>query len=150
MLWTEERKVIRPTSELVRAYGYVAGTENSVAQIDYSLPGVPGMPSTGANGFGDRPAGDQAVWIRAKVGMSSSGKKVYIRKYYHDVGVQTGGGDAVHPNGLPLLQALAVKLISGTMAGGFEWVAPQGANGSEPNRSSFMTTRTLKRRGRRP
>lgn len=148
-VWEEERKVLQPSVKLVRAYGYEAGNEQSVAQIEWA--GAEPNDMTGTNGDpGIDMAGDQAVWIRARIGTSSTGKKVYIRKYYHDVPLGAQGGDVIYPATVPKLQALADMLISGTMLGGFTWCGPQGQVATTAFAPNYPTTRTLKRRGRRP
>jgi hypothetical protein len=147
--WFAEREVIQPSSVLVRAYGYDAGNEHSVAQINFEDVSL--SEKTGANtDAGVNMAGDQAVWIRAKIGTSSSGKKVYIRKYYHDVPLGATGGDVIHPNTVPRLQALAVKLTDGSVEGGAIWCGPQSEDPTVPFAPNYPTTRTLKRRGKRP
>lgn len=148
-IWEEERKVIQSSSHLVRAYCYEPGNEHSVEQIEWPNEDVTTMSGQNTDNGIDM-AGDQAVWIRAKVGTSSTGKKVYIRKYYHDVPLGAQGGDRIHPLTVPRLNDLAATLIDGSMLGGFKWVAPQGATGSQPFAPIYPTTRTLKRRGKRP
>jgi hypothetical protein len=149
-IWEEERVCIRGTSKLVKAYGYEAGNEHSVAQIDYSTD-LSDTDAQGTNGdSGVEPPGDVAVWIRARVGSSSTGKKVYVRKYFHDIPLGASGGDVVHPLTIPKLQALAEHLVGGTFADGFTWCGPQGATATQPFAPPWCTTRTLKRRGKRP
>lgn len=148
-VWDQEKTVIQPSSILVRGYGYNAGDENSASQIEFT--GVdPGELAGACSVDGINMAGDQAVWIRARIGTSSTGKKVYIRKYYHDVPVGATGGDVIHPLVVPMLNALALKLIDGSIADGWEWCGPQAQDASTPFAASWPTTRTLKRRGKRP
>jgi hypothetical protein len=148
-VWDEERKVIQSSSKLVRAYGYAAGNESSVFQWD--LTGEDPAALVGQNAVsGINMAGDQAVWIRAKIGTGSTGKKVYIRKYYHDVPLGAQGGDVIHPLAVPLLQTLAETLIDGSILGDWTWCGPQGQDATLPFAPNYPTTRTLKRRGKRP
>jgi hypothetical protein len=147
--WFLEREVIQPSSKLVRGYGYTAGNEHSVAQLNFE--DVDNSDKLGNNtDAGVNMAGDQAVWIRAKIGTSSSGKKVYIRKYYHDVPLGATGGDNIYPTTVPKLQQLAETLTDGNMQGGAVWCGPQAEDPSLPFAPNFPTTRTLKRRGKRP
>lgn len=147
----EERKCYTAASELVTGYGYVAGNDQSVAQIDFTTgtplkpPGVL-APSSAVREF----SGDQAGWIRAKIGLSSTGKKVYIRKYFHGGQTTFGAGDNIAPTCLAAYDAFAAKLLDGTISGDFRWCGPQAQVASVPFSSIFVTTRTLKRRGKRP
>jgi hypothetical protein len=149
-IWEEEKPILRGTTHLIKAYGYAAGNDHSVAQIDMTLNNDPNDLQGTNGGEGIEPPGDVAAWIRAKVGQSSTGKKVYIRKYFHDVPLGGTGGDRIHPLTVPVMQAFAEHLTNGTFANGFTWCGPQGADPSEPFAPIWVTTRTLKRRGKRP
>lgn len=149
-LIAQEKTFLLNTHSYVRAYGYDAGNEHSVAQIDYVALGgtlVVGANAPTANGV---TPGDAAFMLRAKVGTSSRGKSVYIRKYYHGINVPAGGGDSVGPTQQGQLQTFGnlICTTGGPLPGG--WCAPQGALGSNPLAMPFITTRTLKRRGKRP
>lgn len=148
-IWNEERTVMTTRTKLVRAYGYEAGNDHSVSQIEFT-----GMAENDLNGTNDAEgaimAGDQAAMIRARVGSSSTGKKVYIRKYYHDVPLVGAGGDRIHPNAMPELESLAQRLIDGNVGDEWRWCGPQGAAATNAFASPWVTTRTLKRRGKRP
>jgi hypothetical protein len=136
---------------LVAAYGYEAGNETSVYQGDFTVGSsalAPGTLTVVANST--RMAGDQAAWIRARVGLSSTGKKVYVRKYFHGGTVQTGDPDETQTNWRDNAAAHAAAMLAGGLPGGMKWVGPQGATPIEPQVSRYVTTRTLKRRGKRP
>lgn len=149
-IWTSEKTLVAATSVLVRAYGYVAGNEHSVSQIDYSV-GTPLLPAgTLVTTAGNKVAGDQAAWIRARVGTSSTGKKVYVRKYFHDVVVSSPDPEELLATWQTAAVAHATLMLAGSLPGGMKWVGPQGATAVEPSASRYITTRTLKRRGKRP
>lgn len=137
--------------KLVTAYGYEAGTDNSVAQIDFTS-GTPLLPAGTyvIGGTAYKWSGDQACWIRAKIGVSSTGKKVYIRKYFHGGSSEPGSPDELDTDLTPLYTAHAVAALGGGWPGGATWCGPQGQAGSVPVVSRYVTTRTLKRRGKRP
>lgn len=146
-----EKLASTPQVSFVKAYGYEAGNDNSVAQIDYELPPntvVVGTGTFGTNGT----AGDQAATTRWYTGASSSrGKKIYCRKYWH--GINSGGGtpnDNLNTTQRTAIQTFAAKLIDGTLPGSFKYCGPQGAVLQAPETSTWLTTRTLKRRGKRP
>lgn len=137
--------------KLVTAYGYEAGNEHSVSQQDFLTGSNALQPGTLATGSTTFPmSGDQAYWVRALVGVSSTGKKVYVRKYFHGGLTLDTNPDAVHPSARTAALAHATLMLSGSLPGGMKWVAPQGATPTLPTVGQWVTTRTLKRRGKRP
>lgn len=150
-MWTSEKTLHRSTVVLVAAYGYEAGNNVSVAQIDYTT-GTPLLPNGTllAPGGDTAMAGDQASTLRALVGQSSTGKRVYVRKYFHGGNVQTSSPDLLTSSMLTAMNSHATLMLGGTLPGGMKWVAPQGATPTLPVASIYVTTRTLKRRGKRP
>lgn len=135
----------------VRAYGYVAGNENSVAQIDYTVAPNVVVAGSVAKGTGIDVPGDVAATIRWWTGeYNSRGKKIYCRKYMHGVWANSVDADSLNGTMTPLMQTYAAKLIDGTLPGSFKYCGPQGAVLSLPLVDPFLTTRTLKRRGKRP
>jgi len=139
------------TTSFVRAYGYEAGNENSVAQIDYTVaPDAPVVVGTYA-GSGRKTSGDVAATVRWYTGASSTrGKKIYCRKYFHGIDASTSDADEVDATHSGVLATFAAKLIDGTLPGSFKYCGPQGAVLSAPQVAAYLTTRTLKRRGKRP
>lgn len=136
---------------LVTAYGYAPGDEHSVAQIDFTtgsgaLP--PGTYLPGGTAY--KWSGDQAGWIRAKIGVSSTGKKVYIRKYFHGGSSEPADPDELADGLKTRYTAHAAACLGGGWPGGATWSGPQGQTGTVPTISRYTTTRTLKRRGKRP
>lgn len=139
------------TISFVQAYGYEAGNENSVAQIDYRVPPNTVVVGTYAGGGAGQCQGDVAATTRWYTGASSSrGKKIYCRKYWHGVNPDAADLDKLLPAQRTLLQTFAAKLIDGTLPGSFKYCGPQGAVLQAPETSQWLTTRTLKRRGKRP
>jgi hypothetical protein len=133
-----------------RAYGYVAGNNNSVAQIDYDALGGTLIAGT-FTGSGANAQGDSAAWIRwLTPNLSTRGKKIYLRKYMHGMLTSSGGGDTLLASQRTALATYGAKLIDGTLPSSFVMTGPQGASASAPVVSVFLTTRTLKRRGKRP
>lgn len=147
----EEKLCFTGEVSWVRAYGYEAGNENSVAQIDYEM--APLTPVVGsATGISDRlVGGDVAATTRWWTGaVSSRGKKVYCRKYWHSVYGDNVDRDKLTSAQRTKFNTLGAKLIDGTLPGSFKYCGPQGAVLGPPETSEWLTTRTLKRRGRRP
>lgn len=147
----EEKKCYTSMCKVVRAYGYEAGNEHSVAQVDYAAAPLTPIEGTftlvGSGSYIQ--AGDAAAWIRARTpNKNSRGKWIYIRKYMHNVYANQDG--LLAPDQKTAMEAFGAKLVSGTLPGNFKWVAPQGAEGGPIAVSAYVTTRTLKRRGKRP
>lgn len=136
----------------VAAYGYEAGNELSVFQYDYTA--LPGEQVIGTFNPGTAPEmpGDVAATTRwTTPDTTSRGKRIYLRKYWH--GVHSNGqltGDTLYAAQKTELDEHAAKLIDGTLPGGFKYCGPQGAVASDPVTNPNLTTRTLKRRGKRP
>lgn len=150
-IWDSERTIMHEGVVLVQVYGYVAGNESSVAQLDYRTGAGALPPGTLPRPDGTaKMAGDQAATGRAKVGLSVKGKKIYIRKYWHGGLIATSNTDNIAPGMLTAIDAHLSLMLAGGLPGDAEWCAPQGAAGIEPFTSPFVTTRTLKRRGKRP
>jgi hypothetical protein len=138
-------------TRFVKAYGYVAGNENSVAQIDYSIAPNVIVSGTWAGTGGVEMPGDVAATTRWYTGASSSrGKKIYCRKYWHGIFNQTGSFDSLNTAQRGLFDTFAAKMIDGTLPGSVKYCGPQGAVLSAPQTNQYLTTRTLKRRGKRP
>lgn len=148
---TAERAATLSNVSFVGAYGYEAGTEHSVAQLDYDIaPDAPALAGTLAV-TDNRCSGDVAATIRWYTGAySSRGKKIYCRKYMHGVMASTADQDELATPQRTAYQTFAAKLIDGTLPGGFKYCGPQGAVLSAPLVATYLTTRTLKRRGKRP
>lgn len=129
--------------------GYEAGNDHAIAQRDYYAEGgtlVTG--STGTASGADMPPGDAAVWVRWRTpGKTSKGKTIYLRKYFHGV---RHNADSLQLDDRYALEAYGAAMIAGSLPGGVKVCGPQGAVASVPVVSPFITTHTLKRRGRRP
>lgn len=140
--------------KVVGGYGYdkVPGPgDHAVWSVDLNVsPNTP-KPGTLVLGSGVKFAGDQAAWIRFGLNRyNTHGKRVYLRKYLHGGAVASGGGDAL----LPLYMTNLTNYgdwLRGTPAQGQRTLLDKtGAAPIGTGVSSFVTTRTLKRRGKRP
>jgi hypothetical protein len=96
--------------------------------------------------------GDDAVWVRWKMGhLSSRGKPVYLRKYFHDCYVdEDGDPDAIASAYQSALGIWGTQMYNDT--GNGHPIADK--DGTRPSStldvSTWITTRTLERRGKRP
>jgi hypothetical protein len=136
---------------LQRAYGYVAGSVASVWSFDYGAP--PATPILGEGTFsGMLMPGDVAGTTRWETGaLNSRGKKIYLRKYWHGVHNEIGHTDQLGSDQVAAFNTFAGQLADGSAFGGANHLAgPNGAVAGTHSTSLWLTTRTLKRRGRRP
>lgn len=154
-LATAEKAVYTAATTIVRAYGYDSDAENatSVWSRDLIAAGAT-IAGTLNPGAGEVPyPGDVAAWIRWKTSRTTSkGKPIYLRRYYHDIFTAAGARDSISAAQKTAMQALGLKLRDGTFLDGRTVRGP--GETSEVflghNVSVYPTTRTLKRRGRRP
>jgi len=151
-VWNCEKMIFPNVVSLVQVYGYDSDDPHAhhVYAKDYTIPGP---PPTGAMGITGNPfAGDQAACVQWKTNrLNSRGKSVYLRKYVHRGNVSTGNADNLDATYLTALNNFAGSGAVGIQAvgGGLrsrdhdETILAAGA-------IPFVTTRTLKRRGKRP
>jgi hypothetical protein len=149
-----ESSVYTSRVHVVGGYGYDDNIDdaNAVWGVDLRQPPnvtVPGLLPAGTTT--DHP-GDAAVWAAWRTGRrNTDGKPIYLRKYFHDARDSAdAAGDAIDPAQASALDTFADALGSGAI--GFH-VAARG----HPEEvilarsvSAWVTTRTLKRRGKRP
>lgn len=158
-----EKTIYPATAQVIRAYGYDddtghrPGDTGSVAGAVWSVdlrvaPDTP-VPGTLATGGLELAPGDAAVWARWKTDRRTSpgSKAIYIRKYFHPCLGNGTDPDLVATAQKNALLALGAKMHDGTLpgsrtittAGKTDTILSHGA-------STYMTTRSLKRRGKRP
>ena len=142
-----------PHVEIVKLYGY-DDTDNDATWIspDYTddYPGSLLLSDVG-DVFA---AGDQAGWVRWKTEYTNShGRPVYLRKYFHGVAVKSStsiDSDAMSDTWQTNAAAFAAAVFSATG----DWPGLSDPHHNAPTNlssaSTWVTTRTLKRRGRRP
>jgi hypothetical protein len=148
----EERKIYTSAVKFVRAYGYEPSSDHANWVMDYTVPPETPLQGTFVGEAGSSIApGDAAATVRWDTGMwNTRGKKIYCRKYFHGVSQSAASHDTVDPTQVAAYNAYAAVVISGFFPGSVKYCAPQGANLSSPVTSQWITTRTLKRRGKRP
>jgi hypothetical protein len=138
-------------TKVVRAYGYDSDDPNAhhVFAHDFTVPGPPpnGTHAGPAGAF--RMAGDQAAMIWWKTSrLSVKGKPVYLRKYWHNGWISsTISADAI--DGSWHTDLINYATVINTIHGGLRSrTHPDGVVAHSA--SQWVTTRTLKRRGKRP
>lgn len=156
-LVAQEKTCLIPGVTMVAGYGYDdnADSRHAVWSIDMTVsPNVP-VPGTLPPQASDTGTpGDCAAWVRWKTErLNSKGKPIYLRKYFHGVLKDTGATTADNVNSAQktALNAFGSKLRDGTFADARTLRSRLHAdNLIQVGVSNYVTTRTLKRRGKRP
>lgn len=148
-----EKTVYTSLVTIVGGYGYADNAPGSAAVWGVDLRQAPNVtiPGTLPAGTTTPHPGDVAIWVRWRTSRRSlKGKPVFLRKYFHDARDPASiEGDIADPVQSAALDAFADSLGSGTL--GFT-VAAQGHPDEvivERGVAEFVTTRTLKKRGKR-
>lgn len=146
----------------MRAYGYSAPPTPADNPTTFP-PNVwnynyfdAGSPPTGTLivGTGINMPGDDACWIRWKTTRRTNpgGKIIYLRKYFHPAWTVNTGGDTLLPAQKTALEAFGATMVTGLISGAYKLVDKYHSDDvvSSPVASTYVTTRSLKRRGKRP
>jgi hypothetical protein len=143
-------------TEVVRAIGHQAGQSVAVWSYDY-LAESEEVPGTFDTGDGTPQAGDSAAWLRWSTDQKTGkGKPIYLRSYFHPAyvaGLTAAARDEIASAWQTAAQAFGDAWIAGYADGDAEThvrCGPKGAVGLVALPSTYATTRTLERRGRRP
>lgn len=155
-LIAQEKTCYPAVVAVVRAYGYNSDADDATAvwTYDYLAHGAT-VAGTLSPGSGQYTSGDTAVWVRWKTSrLNTKGKSIYLRKYFHQPIVAGGtppSSDAVLTAQVTALNAFGTKLRDGTFLDGRTITARAHADTvTASSASAWVTTRTLKRRGKRP
>lgn len=156
-----QEKTVYPSSvKAVRAYGYDSPNdttgEHAVWSYDYegAVETVAGTYST--TGL-DIMAGDAATWIRWRTDRRTSpgGKLIYLRKYFHPAVRASGSIDSVATSWRSAAVTFGSYLVGATVPGSRKLCAMHHTEDAASFASDdveaalYVTTRTLKRRGKR-
>lgn len=151
-LGNSERQLFPSSVKTVKAYAYDSDVDDADSVYQWDFGGTP--LSGGLTVTGGLPApGDSAVWIRWKTSrLNSKGKAIYLRKYYHPAYISSGsGGDAIFGLQKTGLDAFGNILKNGLTTSGRKIRSQKHPETILSTSSSdYVTTRTLKRRGKRP
>jgi hypothetical protein len=150
----EEKKLYRSVVSVVGGYGYnkVPGPgDSAVWSVDLTVsPNAP-VPGTYAGASADTLSGDTACWVRWGLDrFNTKGKRVYLRKYFHPAYREMGQYDQTAVSYVTALNAFGVKMRDGSFAGSRIITDRLGTAVVGSASSAYVTTRTLKRRGKRP
>lgn len=149
-LVTQEKTLYPGWHSVVAGYGYDSADDDRVAVWSVDLTVSPNTPVAGTFSSADGVApGDCAMWVRWGLDrMNTKGKRVYLRKYFHGVQHQAGG-DLVSSAQKTAAVAFGEKLRDGSFASGRLITDALGTALVGTGASTFVTTRTLKRRSKR-
>ena len=155
VLVAQEKACYVPQVHVVGGYGYNDNTPGaqSIWSVDLEALGttVPGT-LTAAQGF--TYAGDQAGMLEWQTDRKNSrGKWVYLRKYFHGGITHYTNVDEIAPEAVTAYETLGTHLRDGTIpqaVGRKIRSQKQDENLQSMHASKWITTRTLKRRGKRP
>lgn len=149
-LFTLVKPCLPATNSLVRAYGYLNDTDHAVATVDFTTGGLSPIPGT-ATVSGNVAPGDTAMTCRWKTArLTSKGKPIYLRKYFHGVLLNTTDTDKVAAAQETALSTFATAVLTNWGSTSSKLCGPDGVTPTAPAASIWATTRTLKRRGKRP
>lgn len=153
-LVTQEKTCYHGSMSVVRGYGYSDVSTDATAVWSVDLTVSPNTPVTGTlvAGTNNYAPGDAAVWCRWGLArMNSKGKRIFLRKYFHPALCQISPNqDLVASPQSTALLAFATKLDDGSFAAGRKITDTHGSAIVNHGASTYVTTRTLKRRGKRP
>lgn len=147
-----EKAFVPTNHHYVRAYGYNDDAENAQAVHlkDFTADGdeIAGIYTP----IGFTGSGDQAACLEWKTDRKNSrGKWIYLRKYFHSPDIENNQHDTLQPGYVTLLEAFGNELApnGGAFYGGIR-SRTHADNIVSVSAIPWSTTRTLKRRGKRP
>jgi len=154
-LIAQEKTCYTSAVKVIRAYGYSDDAEDasSVWSYDYKAASAEVSGTLAPSGTWATAPGDSAVWVRWKTSrVNSNGKAIYLRKYFHDATYASAtGSDAVTTSQRTALDAFGTKLRDASFLDARTIRSRTHAETLLGSGSSqYVTTRTLKRRGKRP
>lgn len=153
----EEKKLYPSNTSVIAGYGYDSPSDTAHAIWSVDLTVSPNSPVAGTyTGGGIRAPGDSAVWVRWGLDrLNSKGKRVFLRKYFHPAPIDTvqnsgNGGDAIMAAWVTAATAFGAFMDGGTLLGSRKVTDRLGTITVGHAVSTWVTTRSLKRRGKRP
>lgn len=148
-----EKQLYSSAVRVIKGYGYsrIPQTGDAAVWTVDLRPSATTVAGTMASTGGAAMAGDQAGWIRWSLNrFSTTGKRVYLRKYYHGAYVNSSSPDQMSAAWKTLAQTIGDNLFSTGMLDSRQLVDKDGNVPIAAHPADYVTTRTLKRRGKRP
>jgi len=152
-IWGLEGPMLAADVQIERYLGHAPGTPPVlVFESDIPPSGEGGIAGTFVPDATEFPTpGDAAMWVRwGTTQKTSRGKPIYLRNYYHGA-FWKGTHDTVAQRQVTQLNALGLALQTGLSVSGVTYrrAGPRGAVAQNHAAGTFITTRTLKHRGKR-
>lgn len=153
-LVAQERPLLSAVVSVVGGYGYNKVPEpgdSAIWSVDLTIPPNAVLAGT-FGGTNVRQGGDTAAWVRWSLDrLNSKGKRIYLRKYFHPALADAGSNpDLIAPTWVTAATAFGAKMRDGTFAEARTVTDRLGTAVIGHAVSPYVTTRTLKRRGKRP
>lgn len=152
-LVAEEKKLFTNNVSIIRGYGYTDDSPTAASVWSRDLVAAAATVAGTFVGGGQTTPGDVAACVRWKTSrLTSKGKPIYLRKYYHGARADASVADNVLAAHKTAYEAFATLLWDGAGVDGREIRGPGQASEVILGSSCLphLTTRTLKRRGKRP
>lgn len=150
-LVAQEKTLYPSYSAVVAGYGYTSDDPSQHAQWTHDISASP-VAGTYTVGSGHVAPGDAAMLVSWKTSRTNSrGKAIYLRKYFHNAVVNPTNQDVIDAGLQTAAAAFALKLYDGTFIDG-RTLRSRGNSETLLTHAvaNYVTTRTLKRRGKRP
>lgn len=152
-IWNLEKLFLTADVQFERLYGHTPGTPPIlVHEADQAPAGEGGPAGAFVPTVAQHPTpGDAAMWVRwGTTQKSVLGKPIYLRNYYHAACWETNV-DQLAGGQIAELQNLGNAFVAGLSVSGvtFRRAGPRGAVAQNSSVGPFITTRTLKSRGKR-
>jgi hypothetical protein len=147
-IWANEQKFLLPDVKRVHAYGYADPNGVTTRGKAFTPAGAGNQGTMTLPGGAFQIPGDVAACVRFRVGQNSKGRPRYLTKYVH--GGYLRAADQLDVSWSGFLVTGLGAMRDGTLPGGAKLCAPDGTLAGVPEPIPWLTTRTLKRRGKRP
>ena len=152
-VWALEGAFLPADTQIESGTGHTPGTPPVLVwEIDAPPTGAGGAQGQWIPGGAEYATpGDTAMWVRWTTDLKNKrGKPIYLRNYYHGA-YSWSDKDEVASNQRPPLLALGLAWQNGVQANGrtYRRTGPNHGTPQAHDASVYLTTRTLKRRGKR-
>lgn len=148
----KEQQILFPTVSYTRAYGYDSDDPNAhhvfAIQWDQSSNPPRGTLTPGADPIGPGDLAACVVWKTSR--LNSRGKPIYLRKYFHHIALLASDMDKVSGIQASPMNDFAGPLGMNSVYGGLRSRSHDENLQLPGHVIEWVTTRTLKRRGKRP
>lgn len=149
-LVTAEKPCYDSSVHVVKGYGYDS-PDPTVASVWSVLLDTPVAGTCGSAGSAFIAPGDTAGWLRWGLDRrNSKGGPVFLRKYFHGLPIKDNDRDKPSGTWSGNADALGEKLVDGSFIDGRTITDRLGTEVLGHASGPYLTTRTLKRRGKRP